>query len=61
MKIKFKKDISDYKKGDVNDVNDWRANYWIKTGVAEEATKKKEKKAPAKSEDKNGKPTSETK
>lgn len=61
MKIKFLKDHLQHKKGDTANVNDWRANYWIKTGVAEKAAEKKQKKAPAKKEDKNGKPKSETK
>lgn len=39
MKIKFLKDHLDNKKDDVRNVNDWRANYWIKTGVAKVAPK----------------------
>lgn len=57
MKIKFLKDFENNKKDSTADVRDWRANYWIRVGVAEEV---KEKKV-SKKEDKNGKPKSETK
>lgn len=63
MKIKFLKDSpgGTYKKGETHNINDWRANYFIKTGQAEKATEKKERKASKKKEDKNGKPKTESK
>jgi len=35
MKVKLLKDHLDSKAGDVVDVTEQRANYWIKVGVAE--------------------------
>ena len=71
MKIKFLKDSPDgnYKKGKEANINDWRANYWIRTGVAEEAPEKKSeaktttkaKTAPKKAETKNAAPKTENK
>tara|TARA_B100001146_G_scaffold187986_1_gene171999 strand:- start:1541 stop:1741 length:201 start_codon:yes stop_codon:yes gene_type:complete len=63
MKIKFLKDSpgGTYKKGETYNINDWRANYFVKTGQAEKAPEKKERKAPAKKEDKNAAPETESK
>lgn len=61
MKVKFLKDHLENKKGDIKTVNDWRANYWVKTGVAYEVVEKKELKQPKKKETKNAAPKTETK
>ena len=64
MKVEFLKDTpnGDHKKGDVKNINDWRANYWNRTGVTREYKEKKQKKATPKKENKNAAPKdSETK
>lgn len=61
MKVKFLKDHLNNKAGDVIDVDEARANYWKKTGVAEPTEEAENKEKEPVKEKKEVKPKKEKK